>query len=302
MSFRFICEQVSPSEYIMSTTGGSSPNKIKVSFTDIKRMVDSGEYIYGVLNTRNGFKIRVFNTIQDIKLLYEASCRFSKKYFELEEPLNHAGELWLKELKDSGSVIKIPQIIQGYYDCVFCDQYCDSGNRPPVEQIIFPKYCEELSNGACCSAQSLKNVQLPINLKWVGDKCFDYCTSLNEINFPEGLISIGEAAFRSCRMLSHVKLPSSVKEIRSYGFSCCGLRDIKLNEGLEIIGDYCFSGCYLLQKLNIPSSVVELGYFDIVQSGIRELIITKDLYEHAVEQEHIRESDIRHSGIKVLFK
>lgn len=122
---------------------------------------------------------------------------------------------------------------------------------------------------AGCS--SLQSVNLPRNMTKLGTYTFDLddnsslvngystffgCKSLKTIEIPDGVKYIGECTFMGCTSLTSIKLPASVKKIGKHAFAnCTSLQEIVLPDGLEEIGEFAFNGCSSLKKINIPSGV-----------------------------------------------
>lgn len=68
------------------------------------------------------------------------------------------------------------------------------------------------------SLKYLDNIEFesPCHVKYICDKCFEYCTSLGSnqgLNLPESIETIGDNAFYSCTGLQSVNLSSNLKSI-----------------------------------------------------------------------------------------
>ena len=57
----------------------------------------------------------------------------------------------------------------------------------------------------------MKNIQLPLKLRSIGDSAFIRCISLTEIEIPETVTQIGKCAFFNCNELVKVIIPCSLK-------------------------------------------------------------------------------------------
>ncbi|MBQ2735349.1 MAG: leucine-rich repeat domain-containing protein, partial [Clostridia bacterium] len=66
---------------------------------------------------------------------------------------------------------------------------------------------------------SLKCVNLPKSLTYLGWDAFVDCVSLETIVVPEGIIAIGDETFRGCKSLTSIALPSTVESFGIYVFS-----------------------------------------------------------------------------------
>lgn len=109
------------------------------------------------------------------------------------------------------------------------------------KKIVLPSSVETISATAFIKCQNLETVVFAegSKLKTIGDKAFQYCSSLKEIVLPAGLESIGLNAFDFCE----------------------SLETVVLNETLQSIGDYAFRGTTSLKTVKTPSTLNEDGSF-----------------------------------------
>lgn len=87
---------------------------------------------------------------------------------------------------------------------------------------------------------------------------FSGCSSLKEVQLPANLKSVPALCFMECTSLEHVDIPASVEEIGLMGFwGCSALKDIDLsaNKGISIV-DSAFEGCTSLVHVSLPDDVV----------------------------------------------
>lgn len=65
-----------------------------------------------------------------------------------------------------------------------------------VEEVIFQgDNLKELDSAIFCSCESLRSINLPKELRYIGEYCFNRCLSLEEITIPAKIIRIGMNAF-----------------------------------------------------------------------------------------------------------
>ena len=104
-------------------------------------------------------------------------------------------------------------------------------------------------------------LDLPDNIKSIGNYAFSHCYSLTEVITPTNLETIGEAAFWDCRGLNKVTIPSaSASIIGKYSFvNCTALTDVELSNSITSIGDSAFLDCSKLTSIVIPNSVTEIS-------------------------------------------
>ena len=71
---------------------------------------------------------------------------------------------------------------------------------------------------------------IPDSVTSIGDRAFEYCTSLTSITIPESVTSIGLGAFEYCFSLTSITIPDSVTSIGDFAFEeCSSLTSITLN-------------------------------------------------------------------------
>ena len=96
----------------------------------------------------------------------------------------------------------------------------------------------------------------------ISDYSFIGCHSLKSVNIPSSVTYIGENAFKDCRSLKSVNIPSSVTYIGENAFEgCSSLTSVNIPSSVTNIGWYAFSDCSSLTSVNIPSSVTEIGWY-----------------------------------------
>lgn len=128
-----------------------------------------------------------------------------------------------------------------------------------LRRIVFPD-CVKRIGSAFSYAVKLENIELPSNLKVLGDYCFSDCVSLcqERIVFPEGFEEIGSMAFLSCRKLTgEIVLPSTIKTIKNGAFAQSRITKCNFPEGLEEIGSLAFYACRL-KEVVLPNSCQRL--------------------------------------------
>ena len=107
---------------------------------------------------------------------------------------------------------------------------------------------------------SITECEVHPNCKAIDDSAFSGCKSLKEINLPEGLSFIGVQAFANCSALEAIDIPGTVMSVNLATFSKCSkLETVTLHEGLRYIEPSGFSQCSALKAINIPDSVMYIG-------------------------------------------
>ena len=92
---------------------------------------------------------------------------------------------------------------------------------------------------------------------YLGNGCFNNCTSLTSINIPSSVTSL-ESCFVGCTSLTSIDIPSSITYLGYYCFAhYTSLTSINIPSSVTIM-DGCFTYCTALSTVNISSSVTSL--------------------------------------------
>ena len=106
---------------------------------------------------------------------------------------------------------------------------------------------------------SLESMPLCENLQQIEGNAFYGCSSLKKMIFPEGLTEIGNSAFAECSALQEALLPESLSVLENQVFlNCSSLRAVSLPAGLARMGYGVFDGCTALADMRMPESFTEL--------------------------------------------
>ena len=128
--------------------------------------------------------------------------------------------------------------------------------------LIIPNDVVEIGGGAFAGT-NITSLQLPHNIKVLGDSAFNQCASLSgTLTLPESLESMGGMCFWGCSMLSgNLVLPTKLTKISSSCFRGCGFSgDLIIPEGVEIIEGGAFDICGNFNgRLVLPHSLKEIG-------------------------------------------
>ena len=94
-----------------------------------------------------------------------------------------------------------------------------------------------------CLVETVQTVQLPAQLKEIGDYAFWRC-NLDSVIIPDSVEIIGNYAFKFCT-LNFLHLPSQLRIIKEQAFSVTGqgIDSISIPRSIETIGEYAFIGC-----------------------------------------------------------
>ena len=121
----------------------------------------------------------------------------------------------------------------------------------------------KIDDGAFAGCEQLTTIQLPKQLKAIGQHAFQNCTSLRSINLPEELEEIGSQAFSNCRSLEGVELPRKLTALEDEVFmDCSSLAELTLPIGIKHLGRAALYGCVGIKDLYLKTmqpEQMELG-------------------------------------------
>lgn len=152
----------------------------------------------------------------------------------------------------------------------------------PLDTVILPNSVDTIEQRAF-NGCSLKHIELPQSLKYIGPSAFDgaasltslavpenvsnipsfmcyECSSLKSVTLPEGITTIENFAFYNCKSLSNINIPQSVQSIGDYAFdNCRSLTSVTIPEGITGISDFAFRQCSSLKEVYFPKSLTSIG-------------------------------------------
>ena len=126
--------------------------------------------------------------------------------------------------------------------------------------LIIPDDVVQIGSRAF-SQTNISSLQLPANLKRLGDSAFADCSSLSgSLSLPESLESIGYSCFRRCMLEGTLTIPSKIKIIPNECFANCNFSgDLIIPEGVIEIGSTAFNGTQF-KSLVLPNSLKKIDY------------------------------------------
>lgn len=128
---------------------------------------------------------------------------------------------------------------------------------------------------------NITSLQLPHNLKVLGERAFDVCTGLaGSLQLPESLESIGSWCFAKCSMLSgSLVLPPKLTLIPDYCFYNCGFTgDLVISDNVESIEKGAFDGCNFNGRLTLSNSLKKIEVRSFAGTNFQgELFIPKSV-------------------------
>ena len=177
-----------------------------------------------------------------------------------------------------------------------------------IDSIILPNSLKTIENYAFADC-NFTSINIPSSVISIGDNVFYFCLNLAAINveedneyyssnngvlfdkdktilmccpvgkkgkynIPNSVTIIESGSFEKCKDISAVIIPNSVKQIRNFAFSQCGLTSINIPNGVRSIGNSAFYDCTNLASVTIPSSLISIGNSAFYSCSSLNLIIS----------------------------
>jgi len=143
---------------------------------------------------------------------------------------------------------------------------------------------------------SLKKINIPDSVEYIGDNAFRYCRTLENIEIPVAVTSMGVSVFAFCSSLKNITLPASIDTINNNTFEGCqSLENINFSS-VNTIGDYSFKNCKKLKSIKI-TSVTSIGnnafegcsnLIDVVIDNPVGLILNENIFNNCYDLKTIR--------------
>ena len=182
-------------------------------------------------------------------------CAFSDKttlyYFVFPEVVKGVEPYAFYRSRLSSALV-IPGDVSYIGDCAF-------GNTN-ITSLILPSSLIEICQCAFSGNRSLSgNLNLPENLKYIGNSAFSECSFTGQLALPENLSYLGPAAFQSAgKFVGNLKIPNLIKELPDYVFSGSSFTgNLDLNNVQKLSND-TFSDTGFKGELIIPEGITEI--------------------------------------------
>ncbi len=128
-----------------------------------------------------------------------------------------------------------------------------------IPDVFNNKLVSAIGDKAFFYAESLDTVLIPPSVKRIESYAF-FASSIKEIVLPDEVSFIGEKAFEDCVYLSSVTLSVKLEEIASAAFRNCNeLTEIVFPEGFRTLGARSLASCEKLESLSLPSTLEAIG-------------------------------------------
>lgn len=129
----------------------------------------------------------------------------------------------------------------------------------------------------------LRNVDLPLYLKELGDEAFADNAYLEKISGVDGekMTKYGKYLFYGCKKLkfSSLKFGENVHTIDDFAFESINVGEISFKEGIYSIGTGAFLGTVSNKTLELPNSLCKLGATVFNAPNLNKIVIRRNLSE-----------------------
>ena len=150
-------------------------------------------------------------------------------------------------------------------------------NRTGITDVVIPDKIAKMGAGAFSNCSNLRTVTFEghSSLTSVPKETFRECSSLERIDIPDNVKSIGDSAFYLCSNLAKVNIPNSVQSFGSSVFSGCSkLTSINIPYGVTAIPSHMLVECSSLTNIDVPDTVTSVGVSAFRKcAGITELTL-----------------------------
>lgn len=114
-----------------------------------------------------------------------------------------------------------------------------------VWNVVFGDEVVRIPESFCSFNPCITEVNIPGNIKDIGDMCFVHCNNLSKLTLNEGVERFGYISFEDCPLLTEIKLPKSLKILYNE-FENVPITEIDIPENVETI--YHFK-CSTLRRI-----------------------------------------------------
>lgn len=202
--------------------------------------------------------IKVFSLIITVSLLLSmgiyssVAASFYYKDFELTFDSSNKS-LYIERYNGSAEDISVPAEAYGY----------------KVTGIL---------NGAFKDCSTLKNVNIPITITYIGNYAFQNCTSLESVLLSNFVTSMGHSVFYGCTSLTTAKVFSPLDKLPNNTFTgCTSLTNVDLGYFVKEIGVGAFLNCTSLASLPIAKNVTAIDNYAFSNSGLQTIELYSDM-------------------------
>ena len=137
-------------------------------------------------------------------------------------------------------------------------------NLEGLKTIIIPSTVKRIEKNAFTNNSTLETVIMQEKenadgsidgVEYIGNAAFKDCSNLTTAQMANSVTVIEDSAFYNDKKLKNINISKSLKILKTYVFTNCGLVNIEVPEGIISIYGACFASCTNLEKIKLPSTL-----------------------------------------------
>lgn len=192
---------------------------------------------------------------------------------------------------DALVTIEIPKSVTSIGEGIFY-------NCSALETVLLQDNLTEIAENMFEGCASLKTIEIPESVTIIKENAFRG-SGIQEIQIPGNVKKIGNEAFRYCYDLKNVKFDEGITQIDESAFDFCkSLERVELPETLTYLGDTVFYDCNKLKKIVIREKVSHIGESVFVRNDNITIYGIPGSYAETYAQEH----DIRFKPLSSFYQ
>ena len=194
---------------------------------------------------------------------------------EYEYTLNDDDEVTITKYTGSENNIHIPDKLDGYKviglgNSLFL-------NRKTIQSIEIPNTVQNIGSNVF-SGTALSKLELPEQLKSIGDTILKGVKGVIEITIPEGVTEAGYYGPFSGSAIKKAILKDGIKAIPNNMFrSCTTLEEVVIPDSVTVVGSRAFDQCTKLGSIDLPDVVTNIGEYAFAGVALSELKLPEQL-------------------------
>ena len=125
------------------------------------------------------------------------------------------------------------------------------------------------------SDSNIKCARISGSTKYISDKMFSNCSTLDSVAIESNIQSIGEEAFNECSKITKIKFPESLESIDNKAFYRTALADVIIPNKVTSIGQSAFAENNNLINISLGEKLSSIGDGAFSKTSLTSVIIPK---------------------------
>lgn len=136
--------------------------------------------------------------------------------------------------------------------------YVGDSQELNIPSLINGRDVSEIAEGTFTGDERIVSVSFPLNVKIIGEKCFNGCPNLKSITLSNGIYQFSNV-FCDCPQLESVYFPAGVGTILGSFKRCTALKYVKFARSVTRIDNDSFRGCSSLNQIDWLGGIIKLN-------------------------------------------